>query len=209
MLIPKNIFNIAKVASKDHFRVNICGVNLERKAGKPVATATDGHALITATWPEMEKEKYPLIEGKPDAASVKPDFQKIIGAQDFASIGKGLPNKSKFEPARCAALDEVNANGKIDATLWDISGVKSFSVQTVEAQYPDYKTIVPKDVPCLTIGFNANLLGDLLKTLASMSADSKAVLVKMEFTGPGNAVKITHTDNQGTELTAVVMPMRL
>jgi len=55
MRIPKQILALHKVASTDSSRPALQAINFNRDSGgKPWATATDGFALVTATWVETD-----------------------------------------------------------------------------------------------------------------------------------------------------------
>lgn len=214
MIIPKSVAAIANVASTAKgYRDKLHGVKLSRVSDtKCVADCTDGRQLIRATWTENEKVRKCLS----DYASTSPveNFSTVIPAKEFENAAKYAPRKlGNFSNV---ILDEPNANGRVNLISTNGNTPTSISVESHGdnyGEYPDfdkYKVIPDGKSETLRIGLDANLLCNLLKTLAVMSEQTKDnCCITLSLIDKNSPVKIECKGKNGIHLDAVIMPVRI
>lgn len=166
-------------ASKDKSLHALNTVQIEGEgAGYLVARATD---------------RYRLIEGKIEVES--------------GSLSKSLLSlsdvKRVIDLAKSNKLSKVTLNRIGDLLTVSVTG-SSITVQLVEANYPDFNTLLDKigrEVDPVELSFNPSLFADYAKIAG------KGKPVRITFTGTGRPMTI-HLPITAVEWTALLMPMR-
>jgi hypothetical protein len=194
MLIPKRLFAISAVCSKDATRSNLAAVFAEREPdGSPRLTATNGHALLTVTWHEPDHQEFPDI---PDVQAERAEgFTVLIPATAWNEAGKVLSATRSAHPgARYALLHEERTDERLRLTSTD-----------GETQ----RTIFPASDPVrVRIGLNAGLLANLLNTIDTLAGRT----IGVEFLVPADAespVELRVRGDDDEEIRALCMPVRL
>ncbi len=207
MLIPREVLEIHKIASRDEERPNLTGVHGEREAGEhPRLTATDGHRLITVTWNEPKVESPPTDFGD---LSVVPGFTADIPAETCAELKRAVPSGDVGEIFRHAWVEETRAEGVVRSGAGDKALGQAIQIETKrpELDFPDWRQVVHVK-GAVRIGVNGKLLAELLKTIAAITGERGVVLhIPAD---PTQAIGL-HADRvDGTlHVDAVLMPMTL
>jgi DNA polymerase III sliding clamp (beta) subunit (PCNA family) len=167
-------------SSKDKSLYALNSVQLEGEgAGYLVARATD---------------RYRLIEGKIEV--------------EHGQLSKSLLSlsdvKRVIELAKSNKLSKVTLNRIGDLLTVSVSG-SSITVQLLDANYPEFSTILDKigrELNPLELSFNPALFADYAKIAG------KGKPVRIGFTGEGKPMMI-HLPITAVEWTALLMPMRV
>jgi DNA polymerase III sliding clamp (beta) subunit (PCNA family) len=167
-------------SSKDKSLYALNSVQLEGEgAGYLVARATD---------------RYRLIEGKIET--------------EYGTLTKSLLSlsdvKRVIELAKSNKLSKVTLNRIGDLLTVSVTG-SSITVQLLDANYPEFSTILDKigrELNPLELSFNPALFADYAKIAG------KGKPVRIGFTGEGKPMMI-HLPTTAVEWTALLMPMRV
>jgi DNA polymerase III sliding clamp (beta) subunit (PCNA family) len=167
-------------ASKDRGLLALNGVQLESEgAGYLIARATD---------------RYRLIEGKIEVESGSLS-KSLISLSDVKRV---------IELAKSNKVSKVTLNRMGDLLTVSVTG-SSITVQLLEANYPEFNTILDKigrEVDPIELSFNPALFADYAKIAG------KGKPVRITFTGTGRPMTI-HLPITAVEWTALLMPMRV
>jgi DNA polymerase III sliding clamp (beta) subunit (PCNA family) len=166
-------------AHKDKSLLSLNAVQLEGEgAGYLVARATDRFRLITG---KIEVESGQLSKS-------------LIPLSDVKRV---------IELSKSNKLSRVTLNRIGDLLTISVTG-SSITVQLLEANYPDFTTILDKigrELDPQELSFNPALFADYAKIAG------KGKAVRVEFTGLGRPM-IIHLPITAVEWTALLMPMR-
>lgn len=226
MYIPKKLAAIAAIASTDQTRLAIASVCAERTAGgKPRLTATDGRMLLSVTWLEESHEQAPKGFGTLPA---EPGWGVAIPAEALVAAAKVPPKNPIIPIYGTVAIPEIEGE-RLALQARDPKGGKEYTaeVEVIPAtDYPDYHQVVVEprrlvetegydrdaDKRCVRITVDARLLARLAKTFVDMSIPSGSKgEVGIDLEVPLNdidPITITRKEGGGTELYALLMPMR-
>lgn len=139
---------------KDETRFHLNGVLFEI-AGQTLRTvATDGHRLV-----KREIEALPATPG--DGEQIKPC---IVQRKGCAELGKLLDGKSTCD----VAVDR--------GYFWIRQGDSTLVVKLIDAQFPPYEQVIPKDHKRLVVVDSEALRGALFRARANCSETRGAVL---------------------------------
>lgn len=206
MLIPRDILEIHRVASKDETRESLQCVHAER-TDVPRLTATDGHRLLTVTWTEPTTDDAPLDFG--DLTQVR-GFTADIPAETCEELHRVVPRGAVGEHYRHAWLEETNPVGIVKAGAGERALGQAVQCETKrpEMEFPNWRPVIEGVAGAVKIGLNGNLLADLLRTIAKVSGEVGVVLhIPADPTAPIGL----HVDSRDgkVHVDAVLMPMRL
>ena len=166
-------------AHKDKSLLSLNAVQLEGEgAGYLVARATDRFRLITG---KIEVESGQLTKS-------------LIPLSDVKRV---------IELSKSNKLSRVTLNRIGDLLTVSVTG-SSITVQLLDANYPDFTTILDKigrELDPRELSFNPALFADYAKIAG------KGKAVRVEFTGEGRPMVI-HLPITAVEWTALLMPMR-
>ena len=206
MLIPREVLDIHRIASKDEERPNLTGVHAEREREHPRLTATDGHRLLTVTWNEPKADDPPADFGD---LSIVPGFTAEIPAETCAELKRAIPCGEIGEVFRHAWVEETTANGVVRSGAGDKALGQAIQIETKrpELEFPYWRAVTHVK-GAVRIGVNGKLLAELLKTIGAITGE-KGVVLHIP-TDPTQAIGL-HADRvDGTlHVDAVLMPMRL
>lgn len=206
MLIPKNVFPISAMCCTDSSRYALGGVCLERDERGPVATATDGKALISVRWDEPATGEFPANAGDD---SRKAGFATIIPVKAWSEAAKSIPKKVTKSVLRNVLVEEPSANGTVRLATTDLESIKESKVKPCEGRFPKWRDAIPehKRSEVATIWVDAALLAETLSTLAKMSTSDGVCRVMLQVPVNGEStIKIVQQE-AGMTATAVVMPL--
>jgi hypothetical protein len=209
MLIPKRLFAISSVCSKDATRPNLAAVFAEREPdGSPRLTATSGHALLTVTWHEPDQQECPDV---PDVQADRSEgFSVLIPATAWNEAGKVLTaGKNGSAGARYAFLHEDRTDERLRLTSTDGDTDRTIAARSPAENFPDYRIMFPAaDRVHVRIGLDAGLLANLLHTIETLAGPKLGV----EFLVPADAaspVELRVRGEDDEEIRALCMPWRL
>lgn len=164
---------VASFASSDETRYNLAGILMERVDTKEGArlrmVATDGHRLAMADGEagnigELLSSRKVLVPRK-----------GVLEIRKLAEIGPGSIELSSSEKFLFAA--------KGDTEVW---------VRLLDAEFPDYRQVVPKE-NLLTATVNRDAFAEVLRRVGVMAPD-KVHSVKLSFSGKQLEVSSTSPD---------------
>ncbi len=207
MLIPRQVFNVSKLAARESTRYAINGVNVERVDGQCVATTTDGRRLISVKWSDEDiRAEFP-----PDVGDVAPldDFQTIVSRSQWDEAGKLIPKRTLKPVLGNCLLDENSANGEVTLAATDLDRTRSVKGASVEGNFPKYRDIIPDyDIGrnAVAIGVNPRFLAEVARAVEDTATDDSPVRLTIPV-DPGRPMVIDAQVN-GVEATAVLMPCK-
>jgi len=148
MLIPKNIFPISKLASKEDKAYTLNCVCLRRgKKGKPTAIVTDGHLLVEVSWKEMDGKNFPDVGID---ATANPACNLNIPTAEWDEAGKNI-KKSVIPVLENVLVDEVARNYNKDTNQHvitlastDCGTTRRLDVRATPGKFPDYEKVLWK-----------------------------------------------------------------
>ena len=221
MLIPKSIFGISNVASKDLIRPNACGVRLERNEyGVPFAVAISSSIMVAASWKEFAPEEWP--SGKDNSVSTHVDkFEATVATDHWEEIGKAIPKRSHLPILSNALIEEfpwAEQEGDVVARTTNLKVVRSIAQKEVTGTFPYWRDVFRNAAGGITGNKNtsvsvfATTIDSLISTLQTM----KAVAGKSDYGGREVCISIDGTtkpmrldllsSNREIGVSAVVMP---
>ena len=228
MLIPKNIFPIARAVSKQASRYLFNGVHVQRLASDRARfEATDGSQLIRIDCPVLQNDSFPAQDGV-NFEQVH-DFNTIVPAAAWKQAERNIPKSTRFStPIQSTVLLPENVNGSLQLIT---SNGNSLKAEVEGGQFPNTDEVIPAEVNKFyenyikdhdevegmplkhtlytEITFNAELLASVLETIAKVKADSNIPIVTLHVPIDGTkAMVITAEGIDGEKVTALVMPCR-
>ena len=170
----KLVDRVSPFASSDETRYNLAGILLERheNGGKTLLrmVATDGHRLAIA-------------DGE------VPDLGGLLGEKRVLAPRKGLLEIRKLAESGGPGSIDLSASekflfaGKGDTEIW---------VRLLDADFPDYRQVVPKDNK-LVAGVPRDAFTEVLRRVSVM-APEKVHSVRLSFSGKQLEVSTTSPD---------------
>ena len=158
-LFCRLVESVAQFASLDETRYNLAGVLLERsEEGALRMVATDGHRLA------MAEEK---ISGT----------EELLSSRRILAPKKGIMEVSKLAESGPGSI-ELFASEKF---LFASKGDTEVWVRLLDADFPDYRQVIPKD-NLIAAAVDRNAFAEVLRRVSVMSPD-KIHSVKLSFSG--------------------------
>jgi DNA polymerase-3 subunit beta len=169
-LFRKLVESVVQFASSDETRYNLAGVLIERTEGSLLRmVATDGHRLAMA-------------EG--DAGNVDDLFasRKVLvpkkGILEIRKLAESGPGSIEL-----SASDKFLFAAKGDTEVW---------VRLLDAEFPDYRQVIPKENP-LSATVDRGAFAEVLRRVSVMSPD-KVHSVRLSFSGKQIEISSTSPD---------------
>jgi len=203
MLIPKEVFEIRRVAMEDQPRASN-GILVERLPdGRCRAAATDGKQLVVTSWDDSGREEYPVPEGF--SVDPVPGFRLVMSQADAKAIQKSIPKKIRYKPILGnATLDERSSPPQAATTNLDT--MTRMTLRAVEGDYPNVYECMRKTtkIPVrAAVCVDPVLLADVLGILAKMHSNKEPI--EMEIRGPLDPILIRVTSER-LETVGLIMP---
>lgn len=221
MLIPKNVFPIAKVCADEGVRYAIDCVRVERTPEGQRALATNGKSLLIVKWREDDAAEMPVLDGLGNGAP-NPEFKGVNIPQDaWNDAGKLAPTKRVPRPIlKNVVLDEHAANGIAQLSTTDLDGVRKLDAKTKDSFPPNVDSVVPAanraDVEknankgkVIRVLLDAKLLSELLMTMHACVGERVQANAGVEFeipVGEMEPVRLTAKGMDG-EAIGLLMPI--
>lgn len=215
MRIPKGILKIAVVSARENTRYAFNGVFLEREKDQLRATATDGHKLVTVTWPD--ENSVPLPCGLEEADKSVENFKAIVPSSAALMVDANIPQRGGGEVA-VAVIDEAATNGMVKLATRD--NFKALTIRTevaaIDGQFPPFRDVIPTyqivddadKSKAVSVSVDACHLRALLNALLEAVPGDLEPRVVMEIPlAPGRVVKLTRKNIDGREAIAVLMTL--
>lgn len=145
MLIPKQMGEVARVASTDKTRGALKDVHLERDdEGKPYAVAVDGRQMVVATWQEPPSDEWPNGDGKAFVDQVH-GFGVNLDAGTFQEFTKQIAaNKKAPGMLGSHGLVEENPNGTVHMKTTDLKTTRALECVPDPERFPSWREVIPK-----------------------------------------------------------------
>lgn len=234
MLVPKQLGEIARVASKDPARGAIRNVHIERDdLGKPYGVAVDGRQMVVMTWQEPSPDEWPNGDGK---AFVDPvhGFGVNVDAGTFQEFTKQIPSNKKVPGVLSSyGLMEENLNGTVFMKTTDLQTTRALECVPDPDRFPAWRQVIPKytvvtaaelsqlvenseeealdfSKMAVSIVVNPGLLKGLSEIIGRLVANDtdQAIRLTVPFR-EGSALILDSIDGEETRAAlAVLMPMR-
>lgn len=201
-MLNRHNLNIATLCSKNpQYYASVIQIRKDR------TEATDGHLLIRVDTPSLSEQEAPIIEGFAGTEDFEPF---TITGKDALTISKAIPKHNLPILQNAFVGAQTNVNGSAYFATTDLERPQLLNIPKTEGRWPDTDQVVPHiDKADLTISFNAELLSNLLKTMASIS-DDKDKTVTFRFTTNVSAARIDCDNTEtGQHVTGVIMPMKV
>jgi len=158
-LFCRLVESVVQFASSDETRYNLAGVLLEcSEEGALRMVATDGHRLA------MVEEKTSGVE-------------ELLSSRRILAPKKGIMEISKLAESGSGSI-ELSASDKF---LFASKGETEVWVRLLDADFPDYRQVIPKDNP-IKATVDRNAFAEVLRRVSVMSPD-KVHSMKLSFSG--------------------------
>jgi len=210
-MLNRHNLSIAKLAPKDQgSRYELSAVYVH-----PDYTAeTDGKQLMKVSTGSKAAsngagDTFPPIGGMdPPVLNWKPFLLSVRSALEIA---KALPRKPPLPILQYAAVSAETDNGE-QAVLGvsDLHSGNVFRAPKLGGSFPDlYRVIPDRKKASIRIAVDASLLALVLKQIADMCSREGAAYCELSLYGPERAIRIDAKTDEGQDVLAVVMPMRM
>jgi len=157
-LFCRLVESVVQFASSDETRPNLAGILLEYSDGDALRmVATDGHRLA-------------MVEEKAS------EMGELLSSRKILAPKKGILEISKLAESGPGSI-ELSVSEKF---LFASKGETEVWVRLLEADFPDYRQVIPKDNP-LTATVDRNVFAEVLRRVGVMS--DKTHNMKLSFSG--------------------------
>lgn len=173
MLIPRQVFEAAKLAAKDQGRPVLQCVKFDRtREGKPRAVATDSKSMIIVEWAELAPEEFPANVGSTEHV---PGFEALVPHGICKEAQKLVPSKSYIVATQNVLLEEESRKlgdgvaDKVRLAGTDLETVRRLEPKKPEGNFPDWRHAIVK-APDGSIRFTVSgeRLSEMLDVLRSV-----------------------------------------
>lgn len=206
MLIPREVLEVHRIASKDERRPNLNCVHVERSP-TPRLVATDGPRLITVTWKEPDlREPAPIDYGNLTEVA---GFVADMPVETCVELQRVVPKGDVGEVFRHAWLEETREPGTVVAGAGERTFGQAVRLEAKrsEPDFPDWRAVHGVK-GALRIGVNGNLLAELLRVATKVSGTAGVVLHIPS--DPEAPIGLSSDSGDGlTKVDGILMPMRL
>lgn len=205
-LFNKKQLENVKLASKDETRQVFCGLRIEGDS----TVSTDGHRLMKVTWNKpRDIEDWPANGIK----WAKKEEPFILPRSTVEKALRNIPKRPAYPILENVAIGLKDTKGKgpdqFVVQTSDLENTDNVEGKTVEGKYPDYKQVIPdfeNSKKYHKVGLSAKYLKEICAQLEKYKDSHMVTFYMGKETDP---VVITADDKEGTEATAVLMPMKL
>lgn len=223
MLVPRNVFAVAKCADTSDGRYALSGVRFERDAkGKPVAVATDGKRMLAVQWTEAKPSDFPANVG--DTHHVA-DFATILPAKACDAARKGLGLKITkhllgIKPVlENVLIEEPAVNGVVPMATTNIHETQRSQPESLEGRFPLWRDVLNRTAEhpdgCLSICVDPRALAGMLLAMADAATteDHQGVILTIDASdevdneGWRKSLTVSHENENGTKAVGLIMPM--
>jgi hypothetical protein len=204
MLIRKESFKVAAVASTDACRPQLNGVHVTPDG---TCEATDGHCLVRVHTPTRgDVTEYPCPFPGWTAPEV-PAEGFILPTADAKAAAKLPPKKGQLVMlTENVLLESLNGRAKLSAT--DLDRWTAVEPRPIEGPYPRCDMVIPRPEDMgEAVEFNPRLLAKTLLTLADALDLSELTGVVLRL-GKHGAMRLDAKNCNGGQGTALIMPMK-
>ena len=207
MRVPVQMLAVARCAAKEEVRYAIDGVAIQRDDdGTSHAVATDGRALIAATWTDKDAPHGAAFSTLIVADTAKGQSRKYTSARRF---NRSTRRYESGEDARNFA-DVSETGGKLTrktkrgkVTHEDDSGL-------AERLFPKWKQVLPnyQDGDCVAVALDPLLLARVLTTAAQVLGMKTGPVTLRVPKDRNKPVVIQGENASGHSVRAALMPIR-
>lgn len=179
------------VAAKDDIRHYLQGVCFDVNASRVMTVATDGHRLIAVRSTHSENDPPEIVESKVYGRAMRQEY--LISRAALEDVVRGV---------KAGSLVQIS----IDAGMVTLASLKrEIRAATIDAQFPDWRRIVPVKTSGEAGQYSAAYLFDFAKIAALFGVKSKGD-VHVHHNGPRDAALITF--GTSSDAIGVLMPYK-
>lgn len=179
-MIPKQILEAVRSASKDPARYMLAGIYLERLTEDECsATATDGKQLLNVRWKEDDWKEHPK-----GSEGVK-GFSAILPTTEIKALKGMIPRCTPRPILENLCLDESESNGRLPFSVTDLETSTGRESSPIQGDYPDYKWAL-NGGKGFSIRFNPLIMANLLTAVAKCA---DVDVVELQFSTDRNPEK--------------------
>lgn len=211
MLLNSHNLKIVAVASDDESRSALNGLHITDK----YTEATNGHILFRMSLSkEANDDDFPKVKGFEIKESDKIDF--IIPTDAVVQLAESLPTKTTLPILTYVQIDPAVEGGIVEhirVAITDLEVEQVRRIKLVDCPYPKTDNLFSSDEPAFRININPTLLAKALTVAAEFQGTLIPEII-LEIPQPldgdkwgRGAITIKATNEQGQELTGLVMPM--
>ena len=197
MTFNKHNLKIIECAAKDETRPALSGLFITEN----YTCATDSYCLMEVSNPKVNKEDLPIIPNSKPAHYCDP---AIIPAKAIQKVLQNLPKNTTLPILQNAWLGSKTDKKTAEILTTDLEIANPVITRKTEAQFPDYKKIIPKDKPEKTINVNPEILIKVLKQFVGFTDSSN---VKIQISDKLSPIKIS-AHNKEQNMVGLVMPLK-
>jgi hypothetical protein len=217
MLLSKTSLEFAsKFVGENDARHALRGVLIERDR----LISTDGHmlAMVTPHLPYTAAD-YPAVPAYhyPDSVDYyaygpEPLNPALVHVDGVRQLIKAVPKPRRHNclPVLQNVLidtERTNLNGHLHAHVTDLENPQAFSIRKMDAQFPPYEQVLPKDAPCYSIAVNPAYLKQIGEAFTKM--DAKAVVLEFWSDRSNQPIRITgQSADREHDALVLLMPIK-
>jgi DNA polymerase III sliding clamp (beta) subunit (PCNA family) len=188
--LPSNLAGVSRLAAQDAARYALTCVRVAEKENGYEVQATDGKRLVIITGPGREEQTLAMLSDAPNGASVA-----LIPAKDW---GKTLKAAKKHDAY--AVLGEQASTFAVGDNVSRLDNV-------VDARWPNFDLVLPKDKPRVEFTVDGRLLAELLAVAAAFCPESSNGRLTFRFWKSSRPFVIETRNDAGQNLFALMMPI--
>jgi len=201
MLVNRTVVAVTTFAESvpDRHRYGLTNICVDREK----TVATNGHYLVAVSHSNQSDDAWPA-EPAVDHMTFTNGERVLITRDAAIAAAKGLPKQKKnYLPIlQHAALAK---DGSLHTT--DLENSQIFTGKP-EGGFPNWQAVVPTEKPVAVIGFDARYVAEIAKFVAKYG-NEQLPTIKLTIYGADRAARFDATSEDGQEIMALLMPIRL
>jgi DNA polymerase III sliding clamp (beta) subunit (PCNA family) len=202
LLDPRHIKAALPFTSRDETRAMLTGVRITSQ----YVEATDSYKLVRIT-PKgsMSQEDFPRFpDGSPATGTIS-ERGILVDAKALKRSLRNVPKARRSLPILSRIAVKPSGNHVL-LTTTDLNLTSSETSRLIEGAFPEIDKHLPSDEPTSTITFSAEFLKQVAKAFQDFGG-SKAI-VTVDVFSELKPARFSATDDEGTEMVAILMPVR-
>lgn len=207
-VLPANIAEIARVCEVESTRYALQGVHVEIANGKYECAATDTRRLLIVSGECLERSPAPgrfIVEKTTTHKNKRVDDKPV----------KAVIAKKDLLRSPGLSEDQTKTLGfsqNCEAVSIAVDKRRTIEAPIMEGRFPDYKAVLPRKEPAVTLHLNARYLAEILAIAAKFQVSgrtAKNCIIDLEVRTAEDPIVIRLSEqSQGSQkFTAILMPL--
>jgi len=202
MIYNRNNFSIGSLCDGEK-RYYLHGVHFTPEHTE----VTNGHYLARVTTPFSGKALKEALNDLPKVEHYEPKNngreEFTFPAKECAEVERVIPKGGYSSVLNNAWITENTTEEEAEFVTYDLSATKPIKARKIEGQWVNSDTIMPKNKPEMTLGFNPEYMLNICKVFKKM----KLKTIRLDLYGAKNAMRMIGRTEEGQDVTVLLMPM--